>query len=151
MGGLAGGVTFGLFLFMQSLISMGEAAIQDVKPSRVIEFVRLKRSPPEIEAERKPERHAPEEPPPPPDLQMSQVERPSVDSIALAASGPAIQVLQLDPKHRPLDGIQPKISADILVIIFGFRAVVAQPGHLRRQIRVIGDHHAAIAKAAQIF
>ena len=70
-------ITFGLFYFMQYLISMGMDRGADVQKGRVIEFVRLKRDSELMTRKRElPKKEKPPEPPPPPDLQMSQADAP---------------------------------------------------------------------------
>ena len=79
-------VTFGLFYFMQALISMGMDRGADIKKGRVIEFVRLRRDPDLMTRKRElPKKEKPPEPPPPPELQMSQTDAPSADTMAIAA------------------------------------------------------------------
>ena len=85
------GITFGLFFFMQFLISMSEERAAESSKGPVIEFVRLKRDS-ELQTRKRemPKKEKPPEPPPPPDLQMSQSDAPSADTLAIAA--PAIDV-----------------------------------------------------------
>jgi protein TonB len=71
---MAGGsciITVALFFLMHSLIQMGaEAALDDVEPNKVIDFVRLKkRQEPSIEDRELPEKIQ-EKAPPPPDMAM---------------------------------------------------------------------------------
>ena len=84
-------ITFGLFFFMQFLISMSEERGASVTKGPVIEFVRLKRDS-ELQTRKRemPKKEKPPEPPPPPDLKMAQNDAPSADSLAIAA--PAIDV-----------------------------------------------------------
>ncbi len=88
---IALGITFGLFFFMQFLISMSENRGASINKGPVIEFVRLKRDS-EIQTRKRelPKKEKPPEPPPPPDLQMSQTDAPTADSLAIAA--PAIDI-----------------------------------------------------------
>ena len=59
-------VTFGLFYFMQYLISMGMDRAADIQKGRVIEFVRLKRDSELMTRKRQlPKKEKPPEPPPP--------------------------------------------------------------------------------------
>jgi protein TonB len=88
---LAGVITFGLFFFMQFLISMGKGRADDVGPGNVIEFVRLKRDS-ELQMRKRelPKKEKPPEPPPPPDLQMAAPSDSDAGEMAFAA--PSIDV-----------------------------------------------------------
>lgn len=67
------GVTFALFLGMQTLVAIGRAAVNDGTNTRVIEFVRLKRnSNLELKERRLPERAKPQTQPRSPTLDVSQ-------------------------------------------------------------------------------
>jgi protein TonB len=113
----AGFVTFGLFWVMQALIGI-EFELDEAARRRVIDFVRLKR---ETEAETKkrklPDKKAPEQPPPPPDLNLAQNTRPDLDtgsvlpifdsSIELA-SGPNVGSAAMDSDIVPLVRVQPQ-------------------------------------------
>jgi len=69
---LSAAITFGLFWVMQSLVG-AEGEKLDAKASSIVDFVRVKRN---TEAETKkreiPDRKAPEQPPPPPQMDFSQ-------------------------------------------------------------------------------
>ena len=83
-GGLALGVTFGLFWLMQALISMEGSGLDDAGPRYNIDFVRLKRDERLNEKERKmPDKTPPEEQPPPPPMNLISNLRPdqNVDGI----------------------------------------------------------------------
>ena len=69
---LAGGVTFGLFYLMQSLIGV-EGELDDSEKIKVIDFVRVKRSEEVKKKEREPpKKEEVDDTPPPPDFQMDQ-------------------------------------------------------------------------------
>ena len=73
---VAGGITFSLFFLMQFLISAELGWTESVK-GPVIEFVRLvKDSDLETRKRRLPDRTAPDEPPPPPQIDFSKTARP---------------------------------------------------------------------------
>lgn len=88
---VAFGITFGLFFFMQFLISMSEERGAKIDKGPVIEFVRLKRDT-DLQTRKRemPKKEKPPEPPPPPELQMSQSDAPTADTMAIAA--PSIDV-----------------------------------------------------------
>lgn len=84
---LATGITMGLFLLMQALISQ-PPNVNDARKNKVIEFVRIKRDSTVAEKERKlPDKPKKEEPPPPPDLNFSTPDASSGDTMSIAASG----------------------------------------------------------------
>ena len=112
-------VTFGLFYFMQFLISMGMDRAANVTKGRVIEFVRLKRDTDLLTRKRElPEKEKPPEPPPPPELQMSKTDAPDADSMAIAApslnagidlgGGPNLGVGASDSDSVPLVRVPPQ-------------------------------------------
>ena len=112
-------VTFGLFYFMQYLISMGMDRGADIKKGRVIEFVRLKRDTDLMTRKRElPKKEKPPEPPPPPELQMSQANAPDADTMAIAApsldagvdlgGGPNLGVGASDSDSVPLVRVPPQ-------------------------------------------
>jgi len=63
---------------------------------------------------------------------------------------PLIQVGQLHAQHGGLQGVDPGIPAQILVVILRLHAVDAQAFHVLRPVRVVGDHHAGIAVSAEV-
>ena len=111
-------VTFGLFYFMQYLISMGMDRGADITKGRVIEFVRLKRDTDLMTRKRElPKKDKPPEPPPPPELQMSQTDAPNADTMAIAApsldagldlGGPNMGVGASDSDSVPLVRVPPQ-------------------------------------------
>lgn len=91
--GAAVGVTFGLFWIMQALIGV-EGELIDAAAPRVIDFVRLKRE--EVVEEKKrelPDKLAPEDQPPPPDMHMAESLRPSSDGDGFAVGDDADMAL----------------------------------------------------------
>lgn len=69
---LAGGVTFGLFYLMQSLIGV-EGRLDDSEKIKVVDFVRVKRSEEVKKKEREPpKKEKIDDTPPPPDFEMDQ-------------------------------------------------------------------------------
>jgi len=116
--GVAGFVTFGLFLLMQSLISMSGSGLSDPLAGQVVEFIRLKRDS-ELELKKReiPEKLEREQPPPPPLLDMARSARPdqdigaagmvSVPSFELAG-GPDLGAPPSDADIIPLVRVQPQ-------------------------------------------
>jgi protein TonB len=85
------GITFALFYVMQMLISMGGGDSQNAFDGPSIEFVRLKRDSDILTRKRElPKKEKPPEAPPPPELQMSQTDAPTGDTLAIAA--PSVDV-----------------------------------------------------------
>jgi len=79
-------ITFGLFYFMQFLISMGSGRGADITKSNAIEFVRLKRdSDLQLRKRELPKKEKPPEPPPPPELQMASPDSADANAMAIAA------------------------------------------------------------------
>ena len=69
---IAASITFGLFWVMQALIGVAGEMLEE-KPSLIVDFVRLKRNTePEAKKREIPDRKAPEQPPPPPQMNFSQ-------------------------------------------------------------------------------
>jgi protein TonB len=69
---VAAAVTFSLFWVMQALIGVAGELLED-KPSLIVDFVRLKRdTEPETKKREIPDRKAPEQPPPPPQIDFSE-------------------------------------------------------------------------------
>ncbi|MFP6641059.1 MAG: energy transducer TonB [Myxococcota bacterium] len=112
-------ITFGLFYFMQFLISMGMDRAANVTKGRVIEFVRLKRDTDLLTRKRElPDKEKPPEPPPPPELQMSKTDQPDADSMAIAApslnagidlgGGPNLGIGASDSDSVPLVRVPPQ-------------------------------------------
>lgn len=111
-------VTFGLFYFMQFLISMGMDRGADIRKGRVIEFVRLKRDTDLMTRKRElPKKEKPPEPPPPPELQMSQTDAPNADTMAIASpsldagldlGGPNLGMGASDSDSVPLVRVPPQ-------------------------------------------
>ena len=69
----------------------------------------------------------------------------------LARFRPAVQVRQLDPQEGGLQRVQPRVPAHELVVVARLHAVAAQAAQECGPGRIAGDHHAAVAKASQIF
>ena len=112
-------VTFGLFYFMQFLISMGMDRAANITKGRVIEFVRLKRDTDLLTRKRElPKKEKPPEPPPPPELEMSKTDAPDADAMAIAApsldagldfgGGPNLGVGASDSDSVPLVRVPPQ-------------------------------------------
>jgi protein TonB len=79
-------ITFGLFYFMQFLISMGSGQGANINKGNVIEFVRLKRdSDLQLRKRELPKKEKPPEQPPPPELQMSAPDAADANVMAIAA------------------------------------------------------------------
>jgi protein TonB len=69
---LAAAITFGLFFVMQALVG-AEGEKLDAKASNIVDFVRVKRdTQPETKKREIPDRKAPDQPPPPPQMDFSQ-------------------------------------------------------------------------------
>jgi len=69
---LAASITFGLFWVMQALVGV-EGQMVDAKATRIVDFVRLKRdTQPETKKREIPDQKAPDQPPPPPQMDFSQ-------------------------------------------------------------------------------
>jgi protein TonB len=86
--GLAGGVTFGLFFLMHTLIAFGaQKEIVDKGGRVVIDFVRLKRQvEPPIEERKLPAKNLPRaQPPPPPPLALPRVNKPNTRALRVAS------------------------------------------------------------------
>ncbi len=111
--GAAAVVTTGLFLLMQSLISMGGSALSDPLAGQVIEFIRLKKdSELELKKREMPEKQKREMPPPPPMLDMARSERPDQD---IGAAG-MVAVPTFEPAGGPDLGAPPS-DADIIPLV----------------------------------
>jgi protein TonB len=83
---LALGITFGLFYFMQILITKGSGKADEAGKRSVIEFVRLKRdSDTQIRKRKLPKKEQPEKPPEPPKMTMAQPKGPADNAMAIAA------------------------------------------------------------------
>ena len=82
----AGGVTFGLFYLMQSLIGV-EGEIDDSEKIKVVDFVRVKRSEEVKKKEREPpKKEKIDDTPPPPDFSMDQTTSLDGGGIGIAAA-----------------------------------------------------------------
>ena len=57
---------------------------------------------------------------------------------------------ELDAQDGGLEGVEPGVEADFLVVVLGFHAVDAQAFQDMGQGLVGGGHHAAVAEAAQV-
>ncbi len=68
-----------------------------------------------------------------------------------AAGVPLVQVAEFDAEESGLQFVQTRIQAGFFVLVFDLRAVVAQAGHARRQLGVIGGDGAGIAEGAENF
>ena len=111
--GAAAVVTTGLFLLMQSLISMGGSALSDPLAGQVIEFIRLKKdSELELKKREMPQKQKREMPPPPPMLDMARSERPDQD---IGAAG-MVAVPTFEPAGGPDLGAPPS-DADIIPLV----------------------------------
>ncbi len=73
-----------------------------------------------------------------------------IGGITLASRGPVIEVLELDVENRRLQLIQPEVSADERVKVFGLAAMDAQDVEPLRQGRIVGDAHAGVAESSQV-
>jgi len=58
---------------------------------------------------------------------------------------------QLYKQPRRLHCVEPKIAADVFVVVFRLHAVIADFADFGRKRRVVCDDHAAVAETAQIF
>lgn len=85
--GLAGGVTFGLFFLMHTLIALGaEKEIVDKGGRVVIDFVRLKRQAElPVEERNLPSKNLPRAQPPPPPLAMPRGSKPDTRALTVAS------------------------------------------------------------------
>jgi protein TonB len=98
--GLAVGVTFGLFFLMQALVAMGNATLDEKKETRVIDFVRVKRS----QALQQKERELPNRPkstdaPPTPNMNLNpSVGDVSTGAMAIAAPTAVPSQMRAPPK-----------------------------------------------------
>src|SRR5947209_8863677 len=63
---------------------------------------------------------------------------------------PLLQQRHLHPQNRSLDGIQPAVGANFLVIIALPAAMIAQAAHTLRQLCVIGSQRTRITESTQI-
>jgi protein TonB len=112
--GLAGAVTFGLLWTMQMLVVGQRPDIKDAKAGRMVEFVRLRReSAPEPKKRELPKRAAPQAPPPPPDMQVSNV--PQENAMEIAAAMPEFEA-DLDIGKGPGDGAAGAAANDTDVV-----------------------------------
>ena len=53
-----------------------------------------------------------------------------------------VEVAELDAEHGGLEGVEPGVEADLVVVILRLHAVDAQPGQLSAEDGVVGRHHA---------
>jgi len=115
---LAAAVTFGLFYLMQFLVSMEGSLVEDEFKGRTIEFVRLKRdSDLELKKRQLPDKEKPDEAPPPPDLDLSNVPQPTEGNLDIAtpeigfdlalAGGPQLGEAPSDSDIMPLVRVLP--------------------------------------------
>jgi protein TonB len=111
---LAGAVTFGLFYFMQFLVSMEGSLSEDKFKGRAIEFVRLKRdSDLELKKRKLPQKEQPEEAPPPPDLDLSDVPQPTENTLEIASPGMTFDLALAGGPH--LGG--PPSDSDVIPLV----------------------------------
>jgi protein TonB len=75
-------ITLGIFYVMQFLVLVANQELDDPARGRVIDFVRLKKdSELELRKRRLPEKLKPEEPPPPPEIDLSRAPRPNQQGV----------------------------------------------------------------------
>ncbi len=67
----------------------------------------------------------------------------------LAGENPALDVGQLDAEHGRLQGVEPGVPADVLVMIARLHAVNTEAAQARRPLWIVGRHHAGVAIGAQ--
>lgn len=124
--GLAAVVTSGLLFLMQSLIASGPARLSDIKAGRIVEFVRLKRESQIEKKERElPNRKTPEDEPPPPEMELSDVPEPSMDPSAMGtlayqpsldlSGGPSMASAASDADVVPLVRVSPQYPPDAMM------------------------------------
>ena len=63
---------------------------------------------------------------------------------------PRFEVAQLDAKHGGLQGIEPRVEADFVMVVLGLHSVDAQPRQRTAELGVVRDHHSAVAEASQV-
>lgn len=113
----AAAISLGLFLLMESLVSLPGTGLSDPLGTKMIEFVRLKRDS-ELELKKReiPDRQKPEPPPPPPPLQLDRAARPDQAVSGAGAvvipelelvGGPSLGEAQADADIVPLVRVQP--------------------------------------------
>lgn len=82
-------VTFLVLSLMQALVTSDVRELKEIRGGRIVDFVRLKRvSEPEVKKRELPSRAQPEKPPPPPDIDTSNVPQPG--SLEIAAAVPEV-------------------------------------------------------------
>jgi protein TonB len=115
---IAFGVTCGLFLLMQALITKAAGELQEPTGS-LVDFVRLKKdTEPELKKRELPKMQKPEEPPPPPDLNLTRSARPDQGlegmeldigmGFDLAAAGPSLGAIASDADVVPVVRVNPQ-------------------------------------------
>lgn len=111
---LAAAITFGLFALMQYLIAGQDGTLIDTIDSASIDFVRVKRDETTQAKDRQlPERAAPKQAPPPPPMNMSDVDT-TPDNIASNISMPDM-TSDLDLAGFSLNGVQP--DSDVIPLV----------------------------------
>src|SRR5207253_11388946 len=67
-----------------------------------------------------------------------------------ALARPGVEMPDLDAQDGGLDGIEPRVEADLVVVVLGLHAVDAGSGQLATEHRVVGRHESAVAETAQV-
>lgn len=112
---LAGVVTFAILFTMQALVVGQRGEVKDYKSARVVDFVRLRReADPEPKKRELPQRVAPQQAPPPPDVQLSNL--PDANPIELAAAMPAFEA-SLDIGKGSGEGAAAANDADVVPLV----------------------------------
>ncbi len=68
-----------------------------------------------------------------------------------ACGAVGVEVAQFYPEQRRLEGVEPRVDADFLVAVADLHAVVCEPPHARGEVRIVREHSAAVAEAAEVF
>jgi hypothetical protein len=83
------------------------------------------------------------------EMRVRQQERISLRPLAPRLR-PIVEVRQFDAQDRCLQGIEPTVDADLLMMIFGCAAMHAQAAQARGERVVVRGEHPAVARAAEI-
>jgi len=73
---------------------------------------------------------------------------PSCSSINTSSAWPR-ETRRLDPENGRLQGVEPGVPADVLVMITRFHAVDAETAQARGPFRIVGRYHAGVAIGAE--
>src|SRR5687767_12828188 len=70
--------------------------------------------------------------------------------VPLPAGVPVLEVAELHPEHGRLEGVEPAVLAEHVMVVLGPRPVLAQELHPVEECFVLADDHAAVADPAQV-